>query len=110
MTIILSNLNRLNNLTGRFLGKFAVKWIWKITAYVATLPCETLISAKQALNDKLQRSEAAYLSCGGVVNNQIKNGLMLSLWVKKMKSVNINFGKVTSKKVTAYRALSVTEY
>ena len=55
----------------------------------ATLPCETLISAKQALNDKLQRSEAAYLSCGGVVNNQIKNGLMLSLWLKKMKSVNI---------------------
>jgi len=53
--------------------------IKKITAYVATLPCETLISAKQALNDKLQRSEAAYLSCGGVVNNQIKNGLMLSL-------------------------------
>jgi len=33
---------------GRFLGKFAVKWILKISlhlAYVATLPCETLMSA-----------------------------------------------------------------
>ena len=26
------------------------------TAYVATLPCETLMSAKQAINDKLQGS------------------------------------------------------
>jgi len=32
--------------TGRFLGKFAVKWILKVPpllAYVATLPCETLV-------------------------------------------------------------------
>jgi len=52
MTIILSNLNRFNNfLTGRFPGKFAVKWILKIPpplAFVATLRCETLMSAKQA--------------------------------------------------------------
>ena len=42
-------------------------------AYVATLPCETLISAKkQAVSDKLQGSVATYLRCGGVVNNQIK--------------------------------------
>jgi len=41
-------------------------------AYVATLPCETVMSAKQALDDKLQGSVAAYLTCGGVVNNQIK--------------------------------------
>ena len=41
-------------------------------AYVATLPCETLMSAKQAINDKLQGSVAAYIRCGGVVNNQIK--------------------------------------
>jgi len=60
------------------------------TAYVATLPCETLISAKQAINDKLQGSVAAYLRCSGVVNNQIKKGLLLSLRVKKnFKSVNI---------------------
>jgi len=60
-------------------------------AYVATLPCETLMSAKQAINDKLQGSVAAYIRCGGVVNNQIKKGLLLSLRVKKtiLKSVNI---------------------
>jgi len=66
--------------TRRFLGKLSVKRISKIPphlAYVATLPCETLISAKQAINDKLQGSVDAYLRCGGVVNNQIKTGLLL---------------------------------
>jgi len=62
MTIILSNLNRFTNFfTGRFLGKFAVKCILKIPphlAYAATPPCETLMSAKQAINDKLQGSVA----------------------------------------------------
>ena len=48
---------------------------------VATLPCETLMSAKQAINDKLQGSVAAYLRCSDVVTNQIKKGLLLSLWV-----------------------------
>jgi len=47
------------------------------------------MSAKQAINDILQGSVAAYLRCGGVVNNQIKKGLLLSLTVKKIKSVNI---------------------
>jgi len=44
-----------------------------------TLPCETLMSAKQAINDKLQGNVATYLkrACGGVVNNQIKKGLLL---------------------------------
>jgi len=77
MTIILSNLNR---------RKSAVKWILKILlhlAYVATLPCETLMSAKQAINDKLHCSVAAYLRCSGVVNNQIKKGLLRVLRVKK---------------------------
>ena len=40
------------------------------------------MSAKQAINDKLQGSVATYLRCGGRVNNQIKKGLLLSLWVK----------------------------
>jgi len=40
--------------------------------YVATLPCETLMSAKQALNDKLQGSVAAYLRGDGVVNDQVE--------------------------------------
>jgi len=53
-------------------------------AYVATLPCETLMSAKQAINDKLQGNVATYLRCGTrVVNNQIKKGLLLSVWMKK---------------------------
>jgi len=59
-------------------------------AYVATLPCETLMLAKQTTNDKLQGSVAAYLRCGGLVNNQIKKGLLLSPWVRKFfKSVSI---------------------
>jgi len=33
-------------------------------AYVATLPCETLLSAKHAINGKLQGSVAAHLRCG----------------------------------------------
>ena len=57
MTIILSNLNRFKKkFTERFLGKFAHKRMLKIPpcrAYVATLPCETLMSAKQAINHKL---------------------------------------------------------
>jgi len=82
VTIILSNLNPDIFFTGRFPNKFAVKCIFKIPphlAYVATLPCETLMSAKQALNDKLKGSVAAYLRCGGGVNKQIKKGLLQSL-------------------------------
>ena len=56
-------------------------------AYVATLPCKTLMSAKQAINDKLQ---GTYLRCCGVVINQIKKGLQLSLRVRTiLKLVNI---------------------
>ena len=45
--------------------------------------------AKQAINDKLQGSLATYLRCGGVINNQIKKGLLLSLSVDFFKSVYI---------------------
>jgi len=86
MTIILSHLNRrLKNFTGRFLGKFIVKWILKIPphlAYVAALPCETLMSAKQATKDKLQVSVPTHWRCGEIVNNQLRKGLLLSLLVK----------------------------
>jgi len=54
-------------MTRRLLGKFAVKWILKIPprlAYVATLPCETLMSAEQAITDNLQGSVATYLRFG----------------------------------------------
>ena len=44
---------------------------------------------KQEINDKLEGSVAAYLRCDGVVNNRIKNGLLLSLPAKKIKLVNI---------------------
>ena len=77
-TILLSNLNRFQKIfTGRFLDKLAVKRILKIPphlAYVATLPCETLMSAKQAIDDKLQGSVGTYLKCGDVFNKQIKKG------------------------------------
>jgi len=43
------------------------------------------MSAKQAINDKLQGSVATYLKCGGVVNQQIKTGLLLSVRVKTIK-------------------------
>jgi len=47
------------------------------------------MSAKQAINDKLQGSVAIHLRCGGVVNNQ-KKGLLLSVTAKKiLKLVNI---------------------
>jgi len=85
MTIILPIFIRFKKFfTGRFLGKFAFKQISKITprlANVATLPCETLMLAKQAINDKLQGSVATHLRCGGVVNKRIKKGLLLSVRV-----------------------------
>jgi len=91
MTIILSDLNRFKKINGRFLGIFVVEWILKIPpqlAYVTTLPCKTLMSAKQAINDKLQGSVATYWRCGRVVN-QIRKDLLLSLSVTFFKSVNI---------------------
>ena len=47
------------------------------------------MSAKQAINDKLQGSVATYLRCARVVNKQIKKGLLLILSVNFFKSVNI---------------------
>ena len=41
------------------------------------------------ISEKLQGSVATYLRYGGVVNNQIKNGLLLSLPIKKLKSMNV---------------------
>jgi len=46
------------------------------------------MSAKQAINDNF--SVATYLRHDGVVNNQIKKGLLMSPWVeKRLKSVYI---------------------
>ena len=41
------------------------------------------MSAKHAINDKLQGSVATYLRRGGIVNNHIKKDLLLSMRVKK---------------------------
>jgi len=37
------------------------------------------MSAKKAINDKLQGGVATYLKCGGVGYNQIKKGLLLNV-------------------------------
>jgi len=69
---------------GRFFGKFVGKLILKIpphVAYVATLPCETLMSAKQG---------SVAIGVVGLLITKIKKGLLLSPWVKFFfKSVNI---------------------
>ena len=46
------------------------------------------MSAKQAINDKLQGSIGTYLRCSWVVNNQTKKGLLLSVRVNFL-TVNI---------------------
>jgi len=64
ITIFLPNVNRFTIFSPEdSLEKFAVKWILNDPphlAYVATRRCETLTSAKQAINDKLQGSVATY--------------------------------------------------
>ena len=95
MTIILSNLNRFKKITGRFFGKFAVECILKITshlAYVATLPCETLMSAKQVINDKLPGSVAAYSRCG-----QIKKMFIAEYEGEKKFKIGEHFAKLQAK-------------
>ena len=87
MTIILSNLNRFfKKFTGRFLGKFAVKWILQIPphlAYVTTLPCETPLSANYKI---------VWLHILRVVGLLIIKLRKVYCWVlvkKCLKSVNI---------------------
>ena len=41
-------------------------------------------------NNVSQGSVATYLKCGGIVNNQIKKGLLLSLWVKKFFIISVS--------------------
>jgi len=43
------------------------------------------MSAKQVIKDRLQGSVATYFRCGGVINSQIKKGLLMSLSEKKIK-------------------------
>jgi len=60
-------------------------------------PNGTLMSTKQATNDKLQGSVAAYLRCDGAVNNQIKKNLLLSLSVKKNFKIGEYLAKLQAK-------------
>ena len=80
MTIFLSNLNRFKkNSLKDSLVNLQLNWYLKshrTLYYVATLPCETLMPGKQAINDKLQGSVATHLRCGEVFNNQIKKGYL----------------------------------
>jgi len=55
------------------------------------------MSAKQAFNDKLQGSVAAYLRCADVVKKQIKKGLLLSMGVKKKLKIGEYLAKLPAK-------------
>jgi len=70
-------------LTVRFQTKFVAECLLKLPPHVicvAALPCETLMSV---INNKLQGTVVTYLGCGGIVSNQIKTCLLLSLPVKR---------------------------
>jgi len=49
------------------------------------------------INEKLQGTVVTQLRCGGIGNNQIKKGLLLSLPVKNFLN-SVNFGIITGKK------------
>jgi len=56
------------------LVNFVVKWTLKIPlhfAHVARVPCETLVSAKQAIIDKLQGSVATHLRWVGLLKTNL---------------------------------------
>jgi len=68
---------------------------------LAAPPCETLMSENErqsqtnvVINDTLQGTVVTYLRCSGIINNQIKKRLLLSLPVKRVWI----FGLVTGKR------------
>ena len=71
-----------NSVTENSLENAIVQLILKLPlylAYVTTLPCETLMPATVAVNDKFQSMVATYLRFDGDVSNQIEKGLLLSV-------------------------------
>jgi len=57
-----------------------------------SIPCETLMPENEremqtnaVINDKLQDTVVTYLRRGGIFNNQLKEGLLVSLAVKKIE-------------------------
>ena len=87
-----------NFFTVRFSNKFAYKYLLQIPPHlicVATLPCGKLMSENErqsltrvVINDKFQGTVVIYLRCGGIVNNQINKGLLLSPSVFFFKLTN----------------------
>ena len=65
-----------------------------------TEPCiysYTTLSAKHAINDKLQGSVATYLRRGGIVNNHIKKDLLLSLRVNEFFKIGEHSAKLQAR-------------
>ena len=95
-TIILPNLKR-------FRKFFHWKIPWSICGLMdirnPTAPriCCLLMSAKQAINDKLQGNVGTYLKCGRVVSNHIKEGLLLSPTVKKSRKIGEYLAKLQAR-------------
>ena len=85
MAIILSNLKRFPKfLHWNIPRQIWLNWLLEILAYVATLPCETLVSEKIAINDTLQGSVATYLRFFGTQSmyNVWKNATNLESYEK----------------------------
>jgi len=75
----------LTDLRNFFTGKFAVKRFTKNPTTPCTCYHTSLwnINVSNTSHYKLQGSVATYIRYGGVVNNQIKKVLLLSLYVKE---------------------------
>jgi len=76
----------------------------KVVIKNPTTPCtcfrttlRNINGRKQAINRKLQGSVAAYLKCGGVVNNQINKNLLLSLPMKKIFKIGEYLAKLQAR-------------
>jgi len=83
--------------SGRFLDKLAFKWFNKNRICCHTTSW-SIIARKQTTNDKLRRTVATYLRCGGVVINQITKCVLLSLPATLFKSAN-TWPRTTKRKV-----------
>jgi len=69
-----------------------------------TIPCicchttsRNINVRKQTINDKLQGSAATYLRFGGVVNNRVKEGLLLSLSVTEKFEIGEHLAKLQAR-------------
>jgi len=87
--VTLFTLNRFSKLSVRFFSKYAAKYLWKIPRHIiciCTQPCETLMlenkwqsQTNAVISDKLKSTVVTYSRFGGIINNQMKTGLLPSL-------------------------------